>query len=84
MAVLAMMLGLIPQGLAEAAITASLPDMAHDLGRHGELAAQMMLGMSALGLVMGALASGRILEWAGTRRAFLGALLAFALGGGVG
>ncbi|HZU63732.1 MAG TPA: MFS transporter, partial [Novosphingobium sp.] len=80
----AMMLGLIPQGLAEAAITASLPDMAHDLGRHGELAAQMMLGMSALGLVMGALASGRILEWAGTRRAFLGALLAFALGGGVG
>ncbi|MCA0243467.1 MAG: MFS transporter [Proteobacteria bacterium] len=81
---LALQLGLIAQGLVEAAITATLPDMARDFGVNGEFAAQMMLGSGALGLMFGALVSGRLLEWAGARRCFLAALLAFGLFGAAG
>ncbi len=80
----ALLIGLIPQGLVEAAITAALPEMSKDLGVNGELAAQMMLGMSALGLTIGALVSGRVLEWAGARTTFLSALLAFGVFGSGG
>ena len=74
---LTLLLGLVPQSITEASITASLPEMARDFGLNGEFAAQMMLGLGALGLMVGALVSGRILERAGTRRTMLGALLAF-------
>jgi MFS family permease len=81
---LAFLLGIVPQALIEAAITAALPESARDLGLNGEFMAQMMMGMGALGLMLGALLSGRVLERFGSRRTYLGALVALGLLGGAG
>lgn len=79
-----LMLGHMAQGLAFTAFAAALPQMAHDLGSRGEFVAQMTLSVAALGLVVGALASGWILEWAGTRGALLGAAVIFGVAGAAG
>ncbi|MBT80499.1 MAG: hypothetical protein CL587_08935 [Alteromonadaceae bacterium] len=77
----ALLIGLVPQGLTEAAITASLPEMSKDLGVNGDLAAQMMIGMSALGLTLGALISGKVLEIFGARNSFIYSILVFGFSG---
>jgi MFS family permease len=79
-----LMLGHMAQGLAFTAFAAALPQMAHDLGPHGEFVAQMTLSVAALGLVIGALASGWILEWGGTRGVLLGAALTYGIAGAGG
>jgi uncharacterized protein (DUF2336 family) len=45
--------GNMSQGLAFTAFLAALPQMAHDLGEHGELIAQMTLALTALCLLVG-------------------------------
>jgi MFS family permease len=69
------------QGLALTAIVSTLPEMARDLGPHGEFVAQMAMAMAALGLMAGALASGWILAKAGTRLTLLSSLVAYGLAG---
>ena len=78
------MLGLMSQGLAFTAFAAALPQMARDFGARGEFIAQMVMGLAALGLMLGALASGWILERAGLLPTLLGATLAFGLAGAGG
>jgi len=80
----AMMLGLVFQSFVEAGISAALPEMSRDLGGNGEFVAQMMMGMGALGLMIGALISGRVLELGGTRRTVIGALLVYGIFGAGG
>ena len=77
-------LGHMSQGLAFTAFLAALPQMAHDLGPHGEVIAQMIVGIAALGLLVGSLASGWILEKAGTRATLLAALLIYGAAGAGG
>lgn len=79
-----LMLGLMSQGLAFTAFAAALPQMARDFGARGELIAQMVMGLAALGLLVGALASGWILERTGMLVTLLGATLLFGLAGAVG
>jgi MFS family permease len=79
-----LMLGLMSQGLAFTAFVAALPQMARDLGTRGELIAQMVMGLAALGLMVGALASGWILERAGLLATLLGAILVFGFAGAAG
>jgi MFS family permease len=77
-------LGHMSQGLAFTAFLAALPQMAHDLGEHGEVIAQMVVGIAALGLLVGSLASGWILEKAGTRVTLLVSLLVYGAAGAGG
>ncbi len=77
-------LGHMAQGLGFTAFLAALPQMAHDLGPHGEVIAQMVVGIAALGLLVGSLASGWILEKAGTRVTLLAALLVYGTAGAGG
>ena len=79
-----LMLGLMSQGLAFTAFAAALPQMARDFGARGEFIAQMVMGLAALGLMVGALASGWILERAGMLATLVGATLAFGLAGAGG
>jgi MFS family permease len=79
-----LMLGLMSQGLAFTAFAAALPQMARDFGARGEFIAQMVMGLAALGLMVGALASGWILERAGLLATLVGATLAFGLAGAGG
>jgi MFS family permease len=81
---LALMIGNMAQGLAFTAFHSALPQMARDLGSHGEFVAQMTLALAALGLLIGALASGWILERAGTRLTLLTSTLAFGVVGAGG
>jgi MFS family permease len=76
--------GNMSQGLAFTAFLAALPQMAHDLGEHGELIAQMTMALTALGLLIGSLVSGWILEKAGTRTTLLGSLVVFGAAGAGG
>ena len=69
-----LMFGHMSQGLAFTAFLAALPQMAHDLGEHGEVIAQMTMALAALGLLIGSLASGWILEKGGTRVTLLASL----------
>jgi MFS family permease len=77
-------LGHMSQGLAFTAFIAALPQMAHDLGEHGELVAQMTMALAALGLLIGSLASGWVLEMAGTRVTLLSSLAIFGAAGAGG
>jgi MFS transporter, ACDE family, multidrug resistance protein len=77
----AFLLGVAPQAITEAAITASLPEIARDLGENGEFTAQMLMLTGMLGLVFGALFSGKILELAGSRRTYVFGALFFLLFG---
>jgi MFS family permease len=79
-----LMLGLMSQTLDFAAFGSALPQMAHDLGNRGEFIAQMTMSIAALGLMVGALASGWILQKAGTRVMLLTSVLAYGLSGGGG
>ncbi len=79
-----LMLGLMSQGLAFTAFVAALPQMARDFGVRGELIAQMVMSLAALGLMVGALASGWILERAGTLLTLVGSTLIFGLAGAAG
>jgi MFS family permease len=72
------------QGLAFTAFISALPQMAHDLGERGEFLAQMTIALAALGLLIGSLASGAILERAGTRTTLLGSIAVFGVAGGSG
>jgi MFS family permease len=80
----ALMLGNISQGIAFTAFVAALPQMAHDLGPHGDVIAQMTLAVTALGLTIGSLLSGWVFEKGGTRGTMLTSLLAFGIAGGAG
>ena len=84
LAAFAFLLGIVPQAMIEAAITAALPEIARDLGLNGEFAAQMMMGMGALGLTFGALFSGWVLERLGSRHTYVGALILVGVFGGAG
>lgn len=79
-----LMLGLLCQGLILTATAAVLPEMARDLGEGGEFVAQMSVGVGAFGLTLGAVASGSLLERAGTRLLLLAALVLYAIAGGAG
>jgi MFS family permease len=79
-----LMFGHMSQGLAFTAFLAALPQMAHDLGEHGEVIAQMTMALAALGLLVGSLASGWILEKAGTRATLLTALAVYGIAGAGG
>jgi MFS family permease len=79
-----LMLGFMSQGLAFTAFVSALPQIAHDLGPRGELLAQLTMALTALGLMLGALVSGRILERAGSRATLLVSLGVFGVAGGGG
>jgi MFS family permease len=81
---LALMIGHMAQGLAFTAYVSALPQMARDLGSGGEFVAQMTLALAALGMLIGGLASGWILERAGTRLTLLASTLAFGVAGAGG
>lgn len=83
-AALGFLLGIVPQAIIEAAITAALPESARDLGLNGEFAAQMLMGMGALGLMLGALLSGKVLEAFGSRYTYLGSLVVLGIAGSGG
>jgi MFS family permease len=74
-------IGHMAQGLAFTACVAALPQMAHDLGAGGEFVAQMTIAVAALGLLVGALASGWILDRAGTRGTLLTSIVVFGVTG---
>ena len=76
--------GHMSQGLAFTAFLAALPQMARDLGDHGEFVAQMTVALAALGLLIGSLASGWILEKAGTRTTLLASLVVYGAAGAGG
>jgi MFS family permease len=80
----ALMLGSMSQALGFSAFVAALPQMAADLGARGEFIAQLTLSLAALGLVLGALASGWILEKAGARSTLLSALVVYGVSGAAG
>lgn len=76
-----LMIGLTAQGLAFTAFVAALPQMAQDFGAGGEFTAQMTMALLALGLMIGSLVSGWILEQLGTRTTLLLALAIYTLCG---
>lgn len=76
-----LMLGLISQSLAFTAFVAALPQMAADFGSRGEFVAQMMMALTSLGLLFGALASGWILKRAGTRVTLIASALLYGARG---
>lgn len=80
----ALMLGLISQGLAFTAFVAALPQLAESFGPRGKLVAQMTMSVAALGLMLGALGSGWVLERLGTRLMLLVSTLCFGLAGAGG
>jgi MFS family permease len=79
-----LMLGMMAQTLAFTVLAAALPQMARDLGQHGELVAQMSMALASLGLMFGSLLSGWILEKAGTRATMLTGMLAYGAAGAGG
>jgi MFS family permease len=79
-----LMFGHMSQGLAFTAFLAALPQMAHDLGEHGEVIAQLTMALAALGLLIGSLASGWILEKSGTRATLLVSLAVYGVAGAGG
>ena len=81
-----LMLGHLSQGLTFTAFAPALPQLARDFGggSQGELIAELTLMISALGMMLGALASGWIVERIGARWVLLGALLAYGVLGSGG
>jgi MFS family permease len=80
----ALMLGSMSQALVFSAFPSALPLIAHDFGSRGEFIAQMTMGLAALGLMLGAVASGWILRKAGTRITLLVSMLTYGLSGAGG
>ena len=79
-----LMLGLLPQGLGLMAVAPVLPEMAQEFGVRGAFVAQMMMGLVGLGLMVGSLAGGWILQRMGPRSTLLGSSLIFGCAGGGG
>jgi MFS family permease len=79
-----LMLGQMSQSLVFTAFIAALPQMAKDLGIHGPFVAQMTMAFAALGLMLGSIVSGWILEKVGTRATMLASMLIFAFAGAAG
>jgi MFS family permease len=79
-----LMLGMMAQGLAFTAFVSALPQMAVDLGPNGVFIAQMMMALTAAGLMIGALASGWVMQVAGTRATMLGGLIIYGAMGALG
>jgi MFS family permease len=79
-----LMLGSWAQGMAYTAFVSVLPQMAMDLGSNGAFVAQMSMSMAALGAMLGSLASGWILEKAGTRATLISATALYGLAGAGG
>src|SRR5687768_8515906 len=78
------MLGQMSQSVTFTAFVAALPQMARDLGTSAAFVAQMTMALAALGMMIGSIASGWILERAGTRTTLLASLLVFAITGAGG
>lgn len=76
-----LMSGGVCQGLTFTAFVAALPQIAVDFGTHGELVAQMAFTIASLGLMLGSLASGWILDRAGTRVILIGSTITYAAAG---
>jgi MFS family permease len=72
------------QGLTFTAFASSLPQMAHDLGPQGAWIAQMTMALGSLGLLVGSLGSGWILERTGTRHTLLASIAVYAIAGSGG
>jgi MFS family permease len=79
-----LMLGHWAQGMAYTAFVSVLPQMARDLGNNGAFVAQMSMSMAALGAMVGSLASGWVLEKAGTRMSLISAISLYGLSGAGG
>lgn len=79
-----LMLGLMSQGFAFTAFVAALPQMAAEFGSRGAFVAQMTMGVASLGLMVGALASGWVLERVGTRVLLLVSTLLYGVAGAGG
>jgi MFS family permease len=81
-----LMLGHLSQGLTFTAFAPALPQLAHDFGggSQGQLIAQLTLMISALGMMVGALASGWIVDRVGARGVLLASLLGYGLLGSGG
>jgi MFS family permease len=80
----ALTVGHMSQGLTFTPFSSSLPQMANDLGPQGVWVAQMTMALGSLGLLVGSLGSGWILERAGTRRTLLGSIAVYAIAGSGG
>jgi MFS family permease len=79
-----LMLGLMAPPLVFTAFAPALPQMARDLGQHGEFVAQMSMALASLGVMLGSLLSGWILEKTGARATMLTGLLAYGAAGAGG
>jgi MFS family permease len=77
-------IGHMAQGLAFTALVSALPQMARDLGPHGEFVAQMTMALASFGVLAGSLLSGWILEKAGARRTLLGFIALYGVAGSGG
>jgi MFS family permease len=81
-----LMLGHLSQGLTFTAFAPALPQLARDFGggSQGMLIAELTLMISALGMMVGALASGWIVDRLGAPPVLLGSLLIYGLLGSGG
>lgn len=79
-----LILGQMSQTLTFTAFVAALPQMAVDLGPRGAFIAQMTMATASLGLMIGCIVSGWILQKAGTRYTLLASLIIFAIMGSGG
>jgi len=82
-AIPAMMAGGCSIGLIFTALTPVLPKLSAQFGG-AELAGQMVMSVPAIGLILGGIASGWLIERFGARRLLLVSLLAYALSGSAG
>ncbi len=78
------MLGQMSQSLVFTAFMAALPQMAQDLGVRGPFIAQMTMALASLGLMIGCIVSGWVLEKMGTRTTLLASLTVVGVAGGIG
>jgi len=84
--VAALMVGQSGQGLLFTAFTPGLPQMAQSFnaGGHGMAIAQQCVTIAAFGVIAGSFASGKIIEWIGSRVTILLALILFGVFGAGG
>jgi len=82
----ALMVGQSGQGLLFTAFTPGLPQMAQNFNAagHGMAIAQQCVTIAAFGVIAGSFASGRIIEWIGSRMTILLALIVFGVFGAGG
>jgi MFS family permease len=80
------MLGQASQGITFTAFIGALPMIARSFssGSHGAEIAQQAVTIAGIGLVIGSIVSGKIIEWIGARLTALAALVVFGVAGGGG